>query len=136
MKKLVIVLLFVSTQAFTSTIEECNAEIKALNVERLDLQKEPFVEYRVKDHPTINVERRNRRILINRNFVSPRKTSSSSHFIANLSVNTRAFREWSDLAALVPESDRRKKRLSEIESRLKELQKEKDSILRARIKKK
>ena len=119
---------FFSCACFARSVEACNLEIKELNAERLVLSKEPFVEYRKKDHPTIAIEKRSRLVLVNRNFVTSLKPCTQAW--------NRAYHEWLSLVSSIPESDRRKARLAEIQQRLKEVEIEKSELVKNRYQKK
>lgn len=114
--------------SFSSELDDINLDIKSLNSERLQLSKLPFVEYRSKDHPSINIEIRNRRILVNRSFVSPFSKPKS---LNNLRSNSKAYSEWSHYVSLIPDSDARKIRLASIDASIKKLTERKQVIIKS-----
>lgn len=116
---LFVVCLSLST-VLASSLTVLNAEAKQLNAERLAITKNPFVVYREKDHPTINVEKRNRKIFINRVFVS-----SSSPV-----VNMKNHKEWFSYCQQIEESKQRQDRLDQILARLKEIEREKQDLFK------
>lgn len=119
---------FFSCICLARSIDACNLEIKELNAERLLLSKEPFVEYRKKDHPTIAIEKRSSLVLVNRKFVTSLKPYTQAW--------NRAYQEWLSFVSSIPESDRRKVRLAEIQLRLKEVEIEKSELVKVRYQKK
>ena len=112
--------------AFSMTLQECNDEIKSLQSERVQLKKFPVVKYRDSDHPSLAVSKRLKFVEVNRSFVCMTK---------DLAARNRAFEEWSSYVRQIPESDQRLSRLKDIDARLDELKKIKDTLLRERRKK-
>ena len=116
---------------FARTVDECNAEIKSLNAERLELQKFTVVKYRKTDHPSLNVSKRLKVVEVNRNFVSV-VPPYYHETVAQMVQRSRAREEWSHYVRQIPESDKRVARLDEIKMRIAEIEKEKKELIAGR----
>lgn len=112
--------------AFSMTLQDCNDEIKSLQSERLQLKKFSVVKYRDVDHPSLAVSKRLKFVEVNRAFVCIAK---------DLAARNRAQEEWFSYVLQIPQSEHRLSRLKDIEARLVELKKIKDTLLRERRKK-